>query len=119
MRHYRIPIFTEEYAVHVLVGKRPEIVTAIAKYTTYSRKTIERDFGGRGVTYNVYPDKHPIIGIDGDLKPHIAVATLAHEASHAIHYLERHIGLDDSSDEFRAHGIATILRTVLKSAFAK
>lgn len=113
MKKYRIPIFTEEYAVNVFIGKKDEVIKALAKYSTYSPKTITKDFTGRGITYNLYPDKHPIIGINGELKAIQQIATLAHEAVHAIDYLMDYLGIGNES-EFRAHGVATILRNIIK-----
>ena len=114
MKKYRIPIFTEEYAVNVVIGKRNEVIKAIAKYTTYSPKTITKEFTGRGIAYNVYPDKHPIIGIDGEVKATTQIATIAHEAIHAIDYLMEYIGIDLKETEFRGHAVATILRKIIK-----
>ena len=110
---FRVPIFTEEYAVNVLIGTKDDVRKALVAYTQYAPRTIEHNFNGRGLTYNLYPDKHPIIGVDGDLPIHIAIATLAHEASHALAAIEKYVSMDDKSDEFHAHGIAAIMRTVL------
>ena len=113
MKKYRIPIFTEEYAINVVIGKRNEVIRELAKYTTYSPKTIIKDFDGRGITYNVYPEKHPIIGIDGDIKAITQIATMAHEAIHAIDFLMEHLSIDLKETEFRGHAVATILRKIL------
>lgn len=113
MKKYRIPIFTEEYSVNLVIGKREEVEKELSKYTTYSPKTIKKDFNGRGICYNCYPEKHPIIGIDGNLKVGTQIATLAHESIHAIDYLMEYIGIDSKETEFRGHGVATILRKVL------
>jgi len=115
MRKYRIPIFTEEYAVNVIIGNRQQVIREIAKYTTYSPKTITKEFTGRGITYNCYPDnKHPIIGVDGELKATTQIATLVHESIHAIDYLMEYLGIDLKETEFRGHGVATILRKIIK-----
>ena len=120
MRKYRIRIFTEEYAVNVFIGSRDEILNAGVLYTKYAPKSLRRDFESkRGITYNCFPEKNPLILIDGDLPAHIATATLAHEASHALQYLMDYLGMDDRSDEFRGHGIAAIMRTVGKDIFKK
>jgi hypothetical protein len=114
MKKYRIPIFTEEYAVNVVIGKRNEVIKELAKYTTYSPKTITKDFNGRGICYNCYPDKHPIIGIDEELNALTQIATIAHEAIHAIDYMMDCLGIDAKETEFRGHGVATILRNILR-----
>lgn len=113
MKKFRIQIFTEEYAVNVYIGKRDELIKAGAVYTTYSPKTIRNDFNGRGICYNVYPEKHPLILIDGDLKFQTQLATMAHEAIHAVDYLMNYIKIDMAETEFRGHAVAVILRTIL------
>ena len=113
MKKFRISIFTEEYAVNVYIGNRDELIKNGAIYTTYSPKTIRGDFNGRGICYNVYPDKHPLVLVDGNLNFQIQLATLTHEAIHAVDYLMDYIKIDMKESEFRAHAVATILRTIL------
>ena len=57
---------------------------------------------------------HPLIVIDGDIPANHALATIAHEAAHALDYIIEFIGMDDRSGEFRAHGIAEIMRQTTK-----
>jgi len=114
MKKYTIPIFTEEYCVNVIMGTRKQIVKELAKYTGYAEKTIERDFIGRGIFYNMFPDMHPVIAVDSDLKVNIGIATLAHEAIHAVRATEEYLGMDDRNDEFLAHAVSTIIRKSIK-----
>lgn len=114
VKKLKVPIFTEEYYITVFIGKRDELIKAAAKYTTYSPKTVEFDFKGRGLTYNCFPELHPLILVDGDLPHTISIPTLAHEASHALDYIQEYLGMDDKSGEFRAHGISAILRAIYK-----
>ena len=119
MKMFRVQVFTEEYAVNLYIGTREECIKEAAKYTTLSPKTLERNFSGRGLTYNLYPDKHPLLMIDGDMPAQVALATIAHEAIHAIDYMMEHIGIDTKESEFRAHGVSVILRTVFKYILKK
>jgi Zn-dependent peptidase ImmA (M78 family) len=116
MKKFKIPIFTNEYSVIVYIGKRIDLVREGAKFTTYSPKTIERDFiNRRGVTYDLFANQnHPLILIDGDMSAYDALATLAHEAVHAVRFIENYLGIKDSSDEFTGHGVGIIMRTVGK-----
>ena len=113
MKKYKVQILTEEYSVNVFIGTKDECVREGARYTSFSQSNISDDFQGRGCAYCLYPKKHPLILIDGSLDKATAIATLAHEANHAMDYLMGYVKIN--SDEFRSHGIAAILRTVLKS----
>ena len=114
MKKYRVQIFTEEYAVNVFIGKRDWCIKEGAKYTTYSPRTIKKDFTGRGITYNVFPEKNPLILIDGELKATTQIATIAHEAIHAIDYMMDYLNIDSKETEFRGHAVACLLRSILK-----
>lgn len=115
MRKFNVRIFTEEYAVNVYFGPVKELSKAAARYMSCSAKTVEKHFQNhRGVAWNCFPEKHPLIAVDGDLPWNISLATLSHEASHAMDYIRENIGIEDKSGEFHAHGIATIMRSVLK-----
>lgn len=116
MKSLKVPIFTEEYAIEVRIGKKKDILKSAAKYLGVSLKAIENDYGNcRGRAWNsldsVYGVKNPIIVIDGDLPYHVAVATIAHEASHAMDFIEDFIGINDKNGEFHGHGIAAVIRT--------
>lgn len=117
MKKFRVPIFTEEYAVIVYVGTKAEIIKGAAKYLKQSVKAVENDYQNcRGRAWNaldtVYGNKHPLIVIDSSLPAHIALATIAHESSHALDFIEDYIGLDDRSGEFHGHGISAVMRAV-------
>jgi len=119
MKSLKVPIFTEEYAVEVRIGKRVDILKSAAKYLGVSLKAIENDYGNcRGRAWNalddVYGVKHPIIVVDADLPYTVAIATLAHESSHALDFIEDFLGINDRNGEFHGHGIAAIMRRVGK-----
>lgn len=116
MKKIRVPILNSEYAVNVYIGKKEDLIKAGAKYTTYSPKTIKRDFENRrGIAYNLFPDLNPLILIDGDMNWYDSLASLAHESSHAISFIEEYLGINDKGDEFRGHGIGAIMRCVGKT----
>lgn len=109
MKKYRVPIFTEEYAINICIGTIKEIEKGAKSYGIKSDNLFSAH---RGRAYNCFPDKLPFITINGDLPAHMALATLAHEASHAIDYIIEYVGINDRSGEFRGHGIAAVMRTV-------
>jgi hypothetical protein len=113
MKKKKIQILNNEYAVNVFIGKKDELIKEGAKYTTYSPKTIARELENRrGLSYNLFPDLDPVILIDGDLPAISALASLAHESSHALDFIAEFLGIDDKGGEFRAHGIGAIMRQV-------
>lgn len=124
MKKYCVPIFTEEYKVVVYVGKKDEIIREAAKYAKQSSDkgcTLEwfkETFNGRGHSFS-FPDLHPLILVNGDLPADTAIATLAHEACHAVEYIEDYITLNDTRGEFRGHGIAAVMRAVVKDLLPK
>ncbi|ABE61206.1 hypothetical protein Nham_0310 [Nitrobacter hamburgensis X14] len=115
MKKILVPIFTEEYKIWVYIGSRAELVKAAAKYIGETEAKFDKEFVGRGQALD-YIDKglYPLIIVDGRLPVRTALATLAHEASHSMDSLERYIGIKDKHGEFRAHGIAAVVRTVSK-----
>jgi len=118
MKKYKVPLLTEEYFATVYIGSKKDLIAPIAKHLECSKQLAEQNFStARGITYNLYPDYNPLICVDGDLPYYEALATLAHEASHVMEYLTQHIGIEDSSGEFRAHGVAAIMRIVGKDLY--
>lgn len=110
MKEYKVPIFTEEYFIEVAIGTKAEIQRLLKKLTG----KVEVMEGFRGHAYNFFPKWNPTIVIDGDLPTFEALATLAHESSHAMDFIRDYIGLEDKSGEFHGHGIAAVLREVGK-----
>lgn len=113
LRHLRVPIFTEEYCINIYIGEREDLHKIAAKWMDCSVKACEKDFdGNRGKAYNLFPEANPLILIDANLKAHIGIATIAHEASHAMDFIEKHIGIKEENGEFHAHGIAAVMRSL-------
>lgn len=116
MKKIRVPIFTEEYAINVYIGKEDEMLKAASKYMKCSFNATKNQFeGNRGMAWNCFPEWNPLIGINGELPFRIALATLAHEACHAMDYIIEKIGINDRSGEFRCHGISAVMREVCKT----
>lgn len=114
MKKYIVNVFTEEYAVNVIIGKYSELVRELSKYTTYSPKTIAKDLKNRrGVCYDLFPEKNPVVAIDGELPYNISLPTLAHETIHAVDSIADYLGIKNDT-EFRGHCVACVMRTVLK-----
>ncbi len=115
----KIAILNTEYKVNVYIGTQEELFDAALKYLGKKADKEwlkENILNNRGLSFNLFKDlqKSPLILVDGDLPHYVVMATLAHEASHAISYIEERLGIDDRSDEFRGHGIGAIMRAVLK-----
>ena len=112
LRYVRVPIFTEEYAIHVYSGAPAAIQRAAEARVRRHDCTLVTNFADklRGLAWNALPEHNPIIGVRGDLADIDLLATLAHEASHAMGYIVDCTGLDDGRGEFRAHGISAVVR---------
>lgn len=115
MKKYHIPILNDDYAVNVYIGDKESLIKEASKYLGINPTLIKDRFGeARGLTYDIQRDnpKHPLILIDGNYTWYEAIATLAHEAIHAIDYICIYIGIEDN--EFEAHSVGAIMRHVLK-----
>lgn len=112
VKKFTVPIFTEEYSVVVFIGNLEDIKKE-ARLGGIKDSFLKGDFRGRA--FDLLPNRHPLILIDGRLKVSFAVATLAHEASHVMDYISSHLGIDDKSGEFKSHGIAAVLRMVFEN----
>jgi|TARA_Y100000310_G_scaffold125845_2_gene124595 hypothetical protein len=112
MKKFTVPILTEEYKIHVAIGKKEE-------FKHYCRKYIgDKDFleknSLRGLCiYRKKTNECPLLLIDESFSYVDIVSTLAHEASHAMDYHTEYLSMDDESGEFNAHGIASVMRHCL------
>ena len=115
VRHFRVPVLTEEYAIHIYIGPLPAVkVAAEQRLKAYGLniKLCGTLNGLRGIAWDCLPEHNPIIAVRDDLSPDDARATLAHEASHAVGTICAAIDLDDAKGEFRAHAISAVMRMV-------
>lgn len=115
MRRIKVPILTEEYSIWVYLGEREEIVKGASKYLDRPIDEVDEFFKGRGAAVNCLDEGNPpLIIVRTDLDVYTAFATLAHEASHAMDYIQAFLGIEDRSGEVHAHGIASVMRHTLK-----
>lgn len=112
LTYVRVPIFTEEYAIHVYLGEERRVVRAAEARARSKGCTLLGSLDGkRGIAWNCLPEHNPIIAVRTDLAPIDAIATLAHEAAHAMDYIANNIGIGpDERREFCAHGISAVVR---------
>jgi hypothetical protein len=116
MKKITVPILTEEYKIVVFLGKKDDLIDASSKYLKKSKEEIKESFAGRGIAFNCTKEElHPLILVDADLDVYTGFATLAHEASHAMDFIQSHLGINDTSGELHAHGIASVMRHCLKT----
>lgn len=110
----RVPVLTEEYAIHVYLGvpldhaKRAAERRLARHGLAFELEGLSRDL--RGIAWNCLPEHNPIIAVAAGLSPLDSLATLAHEASHAAGFIADVTGLDNPKGEFRAHVIGAVLR---------
>jgi len=117
MLKIEVPILTEEYKIIVYLGTEKELIKHGALYLGESeKKATERIERRRGIAVNTIKKlgKPPILLINTDYPIEDGIATIGHEASHAMDYISNFIGMYDTSGEFHAHGIASVLRHSLK-----
>ena len=115
MRKIKVPILTEEYFIWAYLGERQELVKNAAKYLERDEKEVDEFFTGRGAAINCIDEGlNPLIMVKTDLDVYTGFATLAHEASHAMDYIQHYLGINDGSGEVHAHGIASVMRHCLK-----
>jgi len=113
----RVPIFTSEYHLTVVMGDHESLakyVAANAEGWDY-KKALKQVRKCSGCAWNTLPDKNLFITIDGCLSLDDALATISHEAVHAGLFLTEHLGIDDKTGEFVAHCVSAIFRGALKS----
>lgn len=101
----------------VFIGSKDELIKPVMSYLKESKEIIVKDFEGkRGVTFDCLnygkERKHPLIVINGDFEAEIAIATLAHEAVHAVRDIAKYVGIYDN--EFEAQGVGAVMRAVLR-----
>lgn len=117
MKEIIIPIYTEEYKVVVVMGNVQELAKYAAKNCKgwdYER-ALEECQNNRGTTWLRLPARHPLITLDSDLPWQQGLATLAHEACHAIGAIMEHLGIkDEPGGEFMGHGVGAVIRHCIK-----
>lgn len=111
LNEIKVPILNDEYCVFVIWGNREKAIMAIKKYYDEGFNSALGDLRNqRGVTFYT-EKKYPIIWLD-DENPYM-VATLAHEAVHAVGYIFDFIH-EESKTEVFAHSVGAIVREFLR-----
>ncbi len=117
MSFIKIPILNDEYSVIVTWGG-PKEIGRVLKQWHYPKDTYETSFvddamqNRRGVTY-YHPRCHPVIALPAKPKTAQEIATLSHEAVHAIENIFEKICQPIGGEVF-AHSVGAVVRGVLK-----
>lgn len=114
MKKLEISIFTDEYKVLVFIGTVKELMAPLSKLSQWSKQEIRENFKNKRGQCFTYESDLPVIAINGDFPWRDSLATVAHEASHAMDWIHDYMDMDDKSGEFKAHGISCIVRQVTK-----
>lgn len=118
MKTFKVPIFTEEYKIEVAIGTTEELAKLVSKTCLGwdYEDAYARCRSSRGLAFNRLPDMHPLIALDGELPWDQALATLPHEACHAVAYIMDFLGIkDENGGEFLGHGISAVMRHCFKN----
>ncbi len=116
-REVRIDILNSEYKVIVVFGGAKEIGKVLKAYhypediTHYDLEQMLTDMRGRTFYHK---SCYPVIALPKRPKTPEQVATLAHEAVHAIQHIFESIG-EPSRDEVFAHSVGAVVRKVLET----
>lgn len=109
-----VPILNDTYKVYVFIGDRELANKKICEYFGEKKEFINLDNRGKSVhRWGL----HPCIWIDGDLNYKDGIGTLSHEAIHAVSAIMEYLDMDMrdlSGNEFLAHSVGAVVRTVLK-----
>lgn len=116
MKKIKIPILTDEYLVELYIGSIDELAQSGMRYLEKSEKEMKEILSGKkGITANcLIIGKHPIIMINDNYSKNDIIATVAHEAAHAVDCVIDFVSIDDNNQEFLAHGIGVIVRKFLE-----
>jgi hypothetical protein len=113
LREIVIPILNNEYKVIFTWGKPEEIKKVIKSWHHNELATIGAIEDRRGVTFHTY-GCHPVIAMPRKPKTPTEIGTLAHEATHAVHYIYDMLGEEYRNSELFAHSVGAVVRGVLK-----
>lgn len=114
-KQIEVPIFTEEYKVIIFIGTKESMLEPTVEYTDLEEEYVEERLTRcRGNAW-YRSDLHPLITLNGELDWQTAMATMAHEACHAMDWISDFIQVDDRNGEFKAHGVGAIMRATTAS----
>ena len=115
LKQFEVPILNSEYKVYVFIGDRDKANKSICEYLEEKGPLITSENRGRSMYRRGF---HPCIWIDGEVDFRTSVATISHEAIHAVSDMMGYLGMDPrdtSGNEFLAHSVAAVMREVLKN----
>lgn len=113
-----IPILNDEYYVMVVFGSKD--LKKAMRACNYPKDIINQEFIDResdsrdGFTID-NPRCHPIIWLKKEPKDADTIATLAHEATHAVNNIFKKLEETPLAEEFYAHSVGAIVRKTLES----
>lgn len=114
MSSIEIPVLNNEYRVVVAFGDDAELRKTLRRYHYPLEDVRPPVVPGRGMCYS-NPSCHPVITLPSFPRTPEQIATLAHEAVHAVGAIFRHIGqpVGFENDEVFAHSVGAVVRVAL------
>lgn len=111
-KEIQIPIINDEYKVIVCWGDSKQI-EKVLKAWGHDRKDVKSQLTDRRGVCFYAKDCHPIIALPKRPRTPVEIATLCHEAVHAVFNIFEKIG-EQSYDEVFAHSVGAVVRKTLK-----
>lgn len=114
MKYIKVPILNDTYSAIVCYGSPAKIRKVLRRfsYPDSKREVLANLDGTRGVCF--YRDGcHPVIAMPSKPKTRTEIATLSHEACHAVENIFRYIGQPLGGELF-SHSVGAIVRLGLK-----
>lgn len=114
-----VPILNDEYCVVVVIGDIKQLKKELKK-CNYPEENQTDEFISNasyireGFTVS-NPRCHPVIFLKNNPTTPNSIATLAHEATHAINDIFKKLQETPEAEEFYAHSVGAIVRKTLES----
>ena len=111
-KEIEIPILNDEHSVTVAWGS-PRYLRSVAEHRDYGKMFKKKDFkNAEGMTYS-RKRSEPLILLPNAPETPEEIATLAHEATHAVSATFKRIKEKKPGDEIFAHSVGAIVRGAL------
>lgn len=111
-REIEIPILNDEHSITVAWGK-PKYLKSVAEHRDYGKMYKKKDFkSAEGMTYS-RKRSDPLILLPSEPETPDEIATLAHEATHAVRATFKRIHEKHPGDEIFAHSVGAVVRGAL------
>lgn len=111
MNEIVIPVLNKDFKVVFTWGEPEEVKKVLKKYNYPVDEVTKDHFRGRGICFDC-GGCYPIIALPKFPKTSEEIATLAHEAVHAVDYIFETIGEENGGEVF-AHSVSAIVEKVL------